>query len=33
VEILEVLDSVEQFRRADGSYTMPNAFRFTVAIR
>ena len=28
-----VLESVEAFRQADGSYAMPNAFRFTVAIR
>jgi SAM-dependent methyltransferase len=26
-----VLESVEQFRQADGSYKMPNAFRFTLA--
>ena len=28
-----VLESVEAFRQADGSYAMPNAFRFTLAIR
>jgi len=28
-----VLESVDAFRQADGSYAMPNAFRFTLAIR
>jgi SAM-dependent methyltransferase len=28
-----VLESVEPFRQADGSYRMPNAFRYTLAVR